>query len=445
MAGAAGLSSDGPRPRGAGRPKGDPILEGRHTELSTPQRSVAHWTARHGSYATAMLALTVLVTGQFGLRAQSNTRLVLSSGAGVPGHAGFAFGPFSGLAMNESGEIVFLSTLSSARSEIRAVVRSNGVSFSLVAFQGLRSPVPKTAYDSFSEPSINNGGLIAFTATLKDSQEAPSSAVIRVEGTTAKAIVSAGDAVPGNPEARFQEFSAPLISARGDVVFAARWEGRKPGVGLFRWTPEGLRPLEVPAGVSVSPKDLLEPIFFSHDEAVFVSRQVPKAAALEQFFRAVATRSFQELKPAPNPAETVEVLPASPGGPGIPMLLVLMEGDSVQTALLPGEPAQAVLARKPTGGAEVRPLARIEGQTAGAQGNIIFAAAAAEPAADLGLYCYCDGQVIRLTSPEDFLPITQAAPGMPVLSLTGDSQQTLAFIAPGSGGVASAIYVTSIP
>ena len=445
MAGPAGSADDEPRPRGAGRPKGASILEGRRTELSTPYRDLWHGTERLGRHKIVVAALALLLMGQLGLRAQSNTRLVLSSGSGVPGHAGFAFGPFSGLAMNESGEIVFLSTLTSARNEIRAVVRSSGVSFSVVAFQGLRSPVPKTAYDSFSEPSINNGGLIAFTATLKDSQEAPLSAVIRVEGTSTKAIVAAGDEVPGNPEAKFQEFSAPLISARGDVVFAARWEGRKPGVGLFRWTPGGLRSLEVPPGLSVSPKDLLEPIFFSHDEAVFVSRHVPKGAAMDQFFRAVATRSFQELKPAPDSSEKVEVLPAGSGGPGIPMLLVLMEGDSVQTALLPGEPAQAVLARRPAGGAEVRPLAQIEGQTAGGQGNIIFAAAAAEPAADLGLYCYCDGQVVRLTSPEDFLPITQAAPGMPILSLTGDSQHTLAFIAPGPGGVASAIYVTSIP
>jgi hypothetical protein len=127
------------------------------------------------------------------------------------------------------------------------------------------------------------------------------------------------------------------------------------------------------------------------------------------------------------------------------MLLVLMESGSAQTALLPGEPTQAVMARRPAGSAAVSPLARIEGQTAGARGNIIFAAAAADPPNDLGLYCYCDGQVVRLTSPEEFLPITQAAPGMPILSLTGDSEQTVAFIAPGPGGEASAIYVTSLP
>jgi hypothetical protein len=383
--------------------------------------------------------------GQAGLQAQSKTRLVLSTGTGVPGHVGFVFGPFSGLAMNERTEIVFLSTLHSARNELRAVVRSSGISFSVLAFQGLRSPVPKTTFDSFSAPSINDAGSIAFTATLKDSEEAPGSAVVRADGTNFRAIATAGDVVPGNPEAKFQEFSAPLINEQGDVLFAARWEGKKPGVGLFLWTPGGLRSLTLPSELVLLPKGLLEPIFFSHDEAVFVSRDIPAAAAQEEFFRAVATRSFQELKPAPDASETVEVLPALPGGLAVQMLLVLMEGGSAQTALLPGEPTQPVMARRPAGSAGVSPLARIQGQTTGARGNIIFAAAAGDPPTDLGLYCYCDGQVVRLTSPEEFLPITQAAPGMPILSLTGDSQQTVAFIGSGPGGEASAIYVTSLP
>jgi hypothetical protein len=37
------------------------------------------------------------------------------------------------------------------------------------------------------------------------------------------------------------------------------------------------------------------------------------------------------------------------------------------------------------------------------------------------------------------------APGKPILSLVGDSQQTEAFIAPGEGEGGSGIFVTSIP
>ena len=127
------------------------------------------------------------------------------------------------------------------------------------------------------------------------------------------------------------------------------------------------------------------------------------------------------------------------------MVLVIMEGGNVQTALLPGDPSQPMMARHSAGAPEVNPLGQIEGQTTSAQGNIIFAATPLDSPDDLGLYCFCDGQVTRLTSAEEFSPIVQAAPGKPILSLAGDSQQTEAFIAPGASEGGSAIYVTSIP
>src|SRR5712692_1448109 len=130
--------------------------------------------------------------------AQSTTRLVLSSGTGVPAHAGFVFGPFSNLAMNEADDVVFLTSLRSARIELRAVVRSAGVTFSVVAFQGLRSPIPRATYDSFSSPSMNAGGDIVFTAQLKD--EVATSAVIHVKASSASAVAISGDTVPGIPE-----------------------------------------------------------------------------------------------------------------------------------------------------------------------------------------------------------------------------------------------------
>jgi hypothetical protein len=377
--------------------------------------------------------------------AQSNTRLLLAAGSGVPGHSGFSFGPFSNLAMNDNREIVFLSSLRSPRNELRAVVRSSGVSFSVVAFQGLRAPILKMSYDSFSAPSLNEAGVICFAAGLKDTEGNPSSAIIRVDGTGARALVTSADSLPGNPDATFLEFSAPLINSQGNILFGARWGGKNPGTGLFLWTPRELRKLEFPAGVFPTPKDLFEPIFFSHDEAALVVRGTPSEAALEQFFRAVAIRSFQELKPPPDPAQALPILAPRPGQAAVQMVLVIMEGENVQTALLPGDPSQPVMARPIAGSPEVKPLGQIEGQTTSAQGNIIFAATPLDSPDDVGLYCFCEGQVMRLTSAEEFSPLVQAAPGRPILSLVGDSQQTEAFIAPGAAEGGSAIYVTSIP
>ncbi|MFB3923956.1 MAG: choice-of-anchor tandem repeat NxxGxxAF-containing protein [Terriglobia bacterium] len=394
--------------------------------------------------ATAFALSVALIAGQQGLRAQSNTRLLLASGWGVPGHPGFAFGPFSNLAMNKQGEIVFATSLRGAKSELRAIVRSSGVTFSVVAFAGLRSPVPKAIYESFSAPSISDSGAIAFTATLKD--DVPASAVFRVQGDSTVAIASSGGAVPGIPDVTFQEFSAPVISSAGNVLFGARLAGKQPSTRLFLWTPKGLSVVPLTPELVLKPNDLLVPAFASHDEAVFIPRGTPVDAVNEQFFRALAIGSFQDLRPPPEANESVEMLAARTGSePPIKMLVVMMEGESVRAALLPGEPAAPVLARRPAGPMAL-PLGRILAQTAGPRGNIIFAAAPAGQPNDLALYCYCENQVNRLTSPEEFLPITGAALGRPITSLAGDASQTMALIAPNDPtGDATAIYVVSIP
>jgi hypothetical protein len=395
--------------------------------------------------AWALLAWVVWlgVPAAFG---QASTRLLLTSGTGVPGHAGFAFGPFSDLSMNGNRDIIFLTSLRSPRNELRAVVRSSGVSFTVVAFQGLLAPVPRASYDAFSAPSMNDAGVIAFTAALASEREdAPKTVVVRQEDSKARALVTDLDAPPGLPDAKFEVFSAPLVTSDGNVLFGARWSGKGAGSGLFLWSPRGLQALQLPEGMRLSAKDLLDPFFFSHDEAAFVRHGAPPEAALEQFFRAIAIQTFQELKPPPDLAEITEVLAARGGVAPVQILLVFLENGSPQTALLAGDPSRPVLAVQPPGGLPGKPVGRILSLTIGPRGDMIFAAAPVDAPNDIGLYCYCNGQADRLTTPEDFQPITQPAPGKPLVSLTGDTQQTRAFIASTSGGDNTAIYVTALP
>ena len=126
------------------------------------------------------------------------------------------------------------------------------------------------------------------------------------------------------------------------------------------------------------------------------------------------------------------------------MLLVYLENGSIQTALLAGDPTKPVMAKRSPSGTPLKPVDKILSLTIGPRGNMIFAAAPTDAPNDLALYCNCDGQANRLTTPEDFLPITSAGPGKPILSLTGDTQQTIAFIAPTNSGDNTAIYVTAI-
>jgi N-acetylmuramoyl-L-alanine amidase len=197
--------------------------------------------------------------------------------------------------------------------------------------------------------------------------------------------------------------------------------------------------------MKLSPNDLLKPVFTGHDAAVFVSSKTSAQAVAEQFFRAAAIKSFEELKPPPAFSEITEILPGRPRSEAVTMLLVVVEGDHVQTEFLRGDPNQAVMFKRPPE-TPLKPFGRIQEQTTGARGNIIFAAAPADQPTDLALYCLCDGQIIRLTSPEEFSPITRVANGKSISSLVSDSQHTTAFIDPGvDGSDSGAIYVTSVP
>jgi hypothetical protein len=363
----------------------------------------------------------------------------------VPGHGGLAFGPFVSVAMNGNEELIFLTSMRSPRAEMRAVVRSMGVSFSVVAFQGLVAPFPRATYDTFSAPSMNDSGVIAFTSTLvTDQVDVPKVVLMRQEGSKPRAVATNLDSPPGQPGANFEEFSAPVVTSDGSVLFGARWSGKGAGSGLFLWSPRGLQPVPLPAGFELRSKELLEPFFFGHDEAAFVRRGASHESATEQFFRAIAIQSFQQLQPPPDPASTTELLAARAGVVPIEMVLVYIENGAPQTALLAGDPSKPVMVKQSLSTTAVKPVGRILSLTIGPGGNLIFAAAPADAPGDVALYCDCDGQANRLTTPEDFLPITSATASKPIVSLTGDTQQTTAFIAPTTSGENTAIYVTGI-
>jgi hypothetical protein len=400
---------------------------------------------RLGKGLAVGVLLWALAGGAVPAFGQVNTRLLLASGTEVPGHGGVAFGPFLSLEMNANQDIIFLTSLRSPRVDKRAIVRSTGVSFSVVAFQGLLGPFPQTTYDSLSAPSMNDSGVIAFTATLiSEKADVPKAVVVRQEGSKPKAVATSLDAPPGQPGGKFEQFSAPLVFSDGNVLFGARWSGKGAGSGLFLWSPQGLQALQLPAGFQVGPRELLEPFFSGHDEAGFLRRGVPLGVATEQFFRAIAIQSFAELQPPPDPAHAEELLAARTDVGPVQMLLVYLENGNLQTALLAGDPSKAVMARQSLTTTPVKPVGSILSLTIGPRGDMIFAAATTDAPNDLALYCNCEGQQTRLTSTEDFLPITSAGQGKPIVSLTGDTQQTVAFIAPTSGGDNTAIYVTAI-
>lgn len=376
--------------------------------------------------------------------AQVNTRVLLASGAGVPNHPGFIFGRFRDLAMNSHKQIVFRTTLRSPRMESQAIVRSVGVTFAVVAFGGLVSPLPHEVYDTFSAPSINNAGSVAFAATFKGGGDT-TAAVIEVQGENSRLVAANGGAAGGG--FAFKQFSAPVLGSNGEVLFGARTENF--GSGLFLWTPQGMHQVALPAGFRLNPSDLLQPLFSSNNEAVFVRRGASLEDACEQLFRAVAIKNFQQLDPPPAASGTVQVLPAKPAQKPVQLLLVLLENGQAQTAVLTGDPKQAVVAKRAPGmdSADSVLFSAIQGQTAGPNsGSVIFAGQPAKQEDGFGIFCYRRGEVVRLTSQADFSLLVHNLNGRSIISLASDSQHVATFIAPvGTQPDANAIFVSYIP
>lgn len=396
--------------------------------------------------------LCIMLTACFGVHtahAQVNARLVLVSGSEVPGHPGFTFGAFHDLAMNGNDQIVFRTTLESPRNTVSAVVRSQGVSFSVVAFEGLVSPASHEQYESFSAPCINDAGTVAFKATLKGGgEDASTEAIVRVDGTNAELVAdnAGGEKSSGFD---FKAFSAPVMGSSGAVLFAARTGGVNPHSGLYLWAAGGLRQVALPKEFQLGPRDILEPLFASRDEAVFVRHGVDMPAAREQFFRAVTVRNFQQLDPAPQPANTVQVLPARPSQKPVHLLLVLLQGNQAQTAELPGDPSQPVMAQiaPDAGPTSDSSFEDIQGQAAGREpGSIIFAGVPSGQADGFGIFSFRDGQVVRLTTQADFGLLLDSLAGKPIGSFAGDGDGTVALVAPiGNQQGASAIFVCDTP
>lgn len=235
--------------------------------------------------------------------AQLNTRLLLTSGTEVPGHGGLNFGPFLSLEMNGNQDIIFLTSLHSPRVDLHAVVRSTGVSFSVVAFQGLLGPFPRTTYDNFSAPSMNDSGVMAFAATLEtDQADVPTAVVVRQEGTKPRAVVTNLDAPPGLAGAKFEEFSAPLVISDGSMLFGARWSGKGAGSGLFLWSARGLQALPLPAGLQLSPKSCWSPSSLATMRRPFCAAELRQKRPPSSSSAPSPSKPFSSCSRRPTPA-----------------------------------------------------------------------------------------------------------------------------------------------
>ncbi|MFN8542641.1 MAG: choice-of-anchor tandem repeat NxxGxxAF-containing protein [Candidatus Binatia bacterium] len=150
-------------------------------------------------------------------------------GEGSPTQGYLAGNPFSAPRMNDAGDIVFRGFIARGQSST-AIVRARPGHADILTAAGQPSP-PGSDYpfvDFPGVPSINTAGTVVFTAQVLDRGRG----IYVVDGGDLRAVVEAGDPVPGVSDATFRTVGAnPAIDDTGRIAFRATYRVHDPDGG----------------------------------------------------------------------------------------------------------------------------------------------------------------------------------------------------------------------
>jgi hypothetical protein len=158
-----------------------------------------------------------------------------------PAPAGGTFVAFGAPALNNAGVVAFAAVVE-GRSVPGGVFTVANSRVRMLAGAGGHTPVGGI-FAKFSERvSIDNTGVVAFTAILKD---APiRSAIFVVEGDRQKKVVALGDPAPAGGD--FSSFGFwPALGSNGAVAFTASVDPGPPPTGVYVSGPAGMKKIAV--------------------------------------------------------------------------------------------------------------------------------------------------------------------------------------------------------
>jgi hypothetical protein len=144
-----------------------------------------------------------------------------------------AFVRFAGISLNDDGLVAFTADRVKAGGPGVFLKRSTGTTGPLqtLARRGQTAPGGGTFTGLFSSPSVNAGGTVAFAANVTNPTGAAAGIFKGVPGALATVVV-AGDSVPvcGG---QFDTFGAPSLDRNGAIAFRAGLSGGDSPSGVF--------------------------------------------------------------------------------------------------------------------------------------------------------------------------------------------------------------------
>lgn len=189
------------------------------------------WLKLLGILAFAVLALGLLSTRYLAQAQGFQISPLVLTGQPAPGTNGGRFSTFSFPSINASGAIAFQANISGGSTKSAIFVSSPRGGISPVVLQGQAAPgTGGKEFFGFSEPVLNDNGAVAFRAKI--GVEIGNEGVFLFSNGSTSAIAITGQLAPGTGGQRFTGFSVPDLNDSGAVAFQGRL-GDSNGIFLF--------------------------------------------------------------------------------------------------------------------------------------------------------------------------------------------------------------------
>ena len=145
--------------------------------------------------------------------------VVALTGAVAPGTGGARFAALSPPAINIDGDVAFAADLSGG-SALRGIFKLHQGQLYPIVLQGQSIPgMPNATFWTFSEPSINQSGDMAFTASMQSDSMPLRHGVFLSSGPSIQKLVDEDSDVPGLAGSRFDVFNSVTLNDQGVVAF----------------------------------------------------------------------------------------------------------------------------------------------------------------------------------------------------------------------------------
>jgi hypothetical protein len=171
--------------------------------------------------------------GLFVIRDGRIAKLVVVGDAMPSGERIAGFGERPAMAINEAGGIAFSASLTGGKAT-RGIFLAQKGKILAIALSGADAPnISGGTLTEFEPPTLNDGGDVAFLASLRRGRETGEAIYVWRRGTLVK-VVGSGDAAPGG--GIFSSFASPALNNKGEVAFGALIEQGPILGGIFTGT-----------------------------------------------------------------------------------------------------------------------------------------------------------------------------------------------------------------